>query len=292
MNRVSLGTMCKHRRAIVTVLWFLFAVLGDPIPANFLQLDDSLQELIESLWLDGEPLSFAEQCIASTQHYISGARGHLKGCWLLLSTWKRLEPPVRTPPWPRRLAVAVAGGLLELGFKSYALAILLGYDCVLRTIELTSVRTSHLLEMRGKIMIYLGVCKTGHRDNRLDAVKVEDLTLCPIVCQYLKFHGYKDFPLVSDARHFRQTIKHVLGLLGFIDAGLQLYGVRRGGATSTFIRTSSYDAVAERGRWASHKAMKTYINEAMKCMAEEKYTDDTTKKIKQFGAFKPELFYT
>ena len=38
--------------------------------------------------------------------------------------------------------------------------------------------------------------------------------------------------------------------------------------------------------------MKTYINEAMKCMAEEKYTDDTNKKIKQFGAFKPELFYT
>ncbi len=49
----------------------------------------------------------------------------------------------------------------------------------------------------------------------------------------------------------------------------------RGGATSHFQRHGSYDAVAERGRGASQKVMKSYLNSAWRQKTEQSFTAKT-----------------
>ena len=72
-------------------------------------------------------------------------------------------------------------------------------------------------------------------------------------------------------------------VLGLQEHNLQLYGVRRGAATSTFARTGSYDFVAERGRWSSHKVMKSYLNEAMRDQTETKFSATSRAAIEKYA---------
>ncbi len=41
------------------------------------------------------------------------------------------------------------------------------------------------------------------------------------------------------------------------------YSLRRGGATALFQHTGSFAKVAERGRWATERATRVYINQAL-----------------------------
>ena len=94
-----------------------------------------------------------------------------------------------------------------------------------------------------------------------------------------KSNNYANFALVPNPAHFRRVIKLVFLRLGVDALKLQLYGVRRGAATYTFARSKSYDFVCEKGRWASHKLMRTYVNEAMKALTELKFGDKTNTLI-------------
>ena len=87
-----------------------------------------LCELIETLWHDGGTLSLGEQCCAARQHFSSGAKERIKGAWPLLTVWRRLEPPQRTPPLNQQLLVAVVAGLLSQGREGYELALMLGCE--------------------------------------------------------------------------------------------------------------------------------------------------------------------
>ena len=62
-------------------------------------LDDCISELLEQLWHDGEGLHLGEQVLTGTQHFLKCAKGRLKQSWSLMTVWRRLEPPKRTPPW-------------------------------------------------------------------------------------------------------------------------------------------------------------------------------------------------
>ena len=136
------------------------------------------------------------------------------------------------------------------------LALMIGFDGVLRTGEMLHLRTGHLILMdavhalsgSAQVLIYLGVTKTGHRDNRLDAVKVECPKLCTVISRFLLKIDHADVPLIPSAKAFISTIKAAMKVLVLQEHNLQLYGVRRGVASSTFARTGSYDFVAERGR--------------------------------------------
>ena len=43
----------------------------------------------------------------------------------------------------------------------------------------------------------------------------------------------------------------------------RLYSLRRGGATDEFATNGNYDLLTERGRWASVRTAKIYVNQAM-----------------------------
>ena len=73
-----------------------------------------------------------------------------------------------------------------------SLALMIGFDAVLRTGEMLHLRSGHLFLMdaihalsgSAQVLIYLGVTKTGHRDNRLDAVKLECPKLWALISRF------------------------------------------------------------------------------------------------------------
>ena len=124
--------------------------------------------------------------------FLKCAKGRLKLSWSLMTVWRRLEPLKRTPPWCQKRLLAVVGVCLSRGWDRYGFTLMIGFDAVLRTGEMLHLRSGHLFLMdaihalsgSAQVLIYLGVTKTGHRDNRLDAVKLECPKLWALISRF------------------------------------------------------------------------------------------------------------
>ena len=116
-NLVSQETLVKYTFAMKVVLWFMCTVWETGLPRNFCELDDCISELLEQLWHDGEGLHLGEQVLAGTQHFLKCEKGRLKQSGSLMTVWRRLEPPKRTPPWSQKLLLAIVGVCLSMGWE-------------------------------------------------------------------------------------------------------------------------------------------------------------------------------
>ena len=170
--------------------------------------------------------------------------------------------------------------LWQFGCPGYALSVLVGFDNMLRTGELMSLKTDHFICTTSTVHTYLGAdTKTGWASQRHDAVEILDSNIRMLVRRFIKHFG-KNVSLVANHNHFRQLVKLCFKRLGLEPRCYALYGIRRGGATCHFQASNSYDATMERGRWTCQKSMRTYITQSMKTLAEENYSKDTLIAIK------------
>ena len=213
--------------------------------------------------MSGESMSDAEQCLASLHHYLPVVRGHLSPAWDLVRCWRRLEPPSRTPPWSRQLMRAISSLLLSYGKPTYGLAIMVGWDCALRTGEMLSIKAIDCIFLRNALHLHLGCTKTSYKDNRVDVVPVQDEKVIKLLRQW-KLTVSDDTLLVDSCDAFRKLVKRAMVDLGVDGMNLALYGIRRGAATAIFEETNSYDAVQEKGRWLCQKSATIYINTCLR----------------------------
>ena len=72
-------------------------------------IDSEMSKYIEFLWRDGEPKSYANYAVASMQHMIPKSRRQLTQSWKLVSTWNKLELPIRATPLTPEVAMAFSG---------------------------------------------------------------------------------------------------------------------------------------------------------------------------------------
>ena len=112
------------------------------------------------------------------------------------------------------------------------------------------------------IVLTLRDTKIGVRTGIHQTVDIDDpwLVACFSAMVQDKQRGQR---LVScDPATFRKRWKQALKALR-IPAVYNPYGLRRGGATSLFLHTGSFDRVMEKGRWRSLHAMRQYLNLSM-----------------------------
>ena len=69
--------------------------------------------------------------------------------------------------------------------------------------------------------------------------------------------------------------------MGFENAGYTLHGLRRSGATEFFAAGNGYDACGEQGLWASPTSMRIYLNETMKEITAQNYSEHTKNQQRQ-----------
>ena len=59
------------------------------IPSTIQELDEALCHFLETLWNEGDPQSWAGDCLSGVSSEGPSARGSLKDSWKLLSIWQR-----------------------------------------------------------------------------------------------------------------------------------------------------------------------------------------------------------
>ena len=241
-------------------------------------------------WLDVESSAadearrvqrYIQAALASLQHFFKDCKGHLKLSWELVTVWRKLEPPKRNPPWINRLAKSVAGALAKKGLVTFALAVLLFRNCFQRSLKMSSLRISDLECLKSNVFLHLGVTKSGQKTDRQDIVEVLNPSLCILVRRYVKKFGKGENLLVPNVEQYRKVVKANMAEMGLVAAGYTLHGLRRGDATQFFAAGNGYDACCGRGRWASPTSMRIYLNETMKEMAAQNYSEHTENKFEK-----------
>ena len=81
-------------------------------------LGNQLSAYIETLCEEGEPQSWASNCLSRVQFFFPSAKSHLHGSWSLVKAWQRTELPVRATPLTRDILFGTAGLAIAVGTEA------------------------------------------------------------------------------------------------------------------------------------------------------------------------------
>ncbi len=272
-DRVVKPATIKRYRIHVGAFFTWVSHSGRRIPAAVLKFDTQLCAYAECLWEEGDQKSVLANVLSGLAHFVPALRGHLPGPWRLYHAWSKSEPTDRAPPCSVRMTQAIAGVMLYLGHPQAAVMTLVAFHCLLRTGELLEVRTTDCGILPKSVQLRLRDTKIGSRLGITEDVLVDDAWLVKVLRRVLP-KLQRGATIVGESPHqFRLLWRKACKILKLPDV-IQPYGLRRGGATAFFQRTGSFSKTADRGRWASERAMKTYVTSALQEIAAQTWDDD------------------
>ena len=126
---------------------------------------------VEHAYAEGEQKSLVSYGLAGMQFFLPQTVGKLKLSWKLAKVWQKLVPPLRVLPLSPVLVRGFAGAAAYMGFVAQAL--LIGFDCMLRSGELYSLKIGDITLLRNKAVLCLGQSKSGKRSGANEMVVVE-----------------------------------------------------------------------------------------------------------------------
>ena len=181
----------------------------------------------------------------------------------MFRTWRKVEIPCRTPPLPEQFLYAIANYAISRADVIFAGLLVLGFEGLLRTGELLSLTPQDILLRNGETLIHLKHTKTSRRKAATEVVHFEH-SWAYVVLESAKelaihFQGLHTPMWGASHQLFRKRFRQYLKVFQLHRMGFRPYSLRRGGATALFLRTKSYDAALQTGRWESVKAAKVYI---------------------------------
>ena len=144
----------------------------------------------------------------------------------------------------------------------------LGYDRFLRTRELLSLTWNDLsVDSSGGGVVSLAHTKVGQRNASFEAGVILD-PLVPALFRRARSARpavtADDFYIFAGSEvRFYDLFAKALVELGLQDFGFRPYSLRRGGATAYYRATRNMAATIERGRWASIRVARIYINDGL-----------------------------
>lgn len=246
-------------------------------------IDSEMSKYIEFLWRDGEPKSYANYAVASLQHMIPKSRRQLTQSWKLVSTWNKLELPIRATPLTPEVAMAFSGTFFKWGWKRMACMIMVGFSTFLRTGEMFRLRRRHVVsnEANQSAVLFLEDTKTSQRKIvHWEKVIVEEkvaLDCLQFLCNHL---SPNDLLVDIPVHQFRKLWSYVVEELKLTTFRYQPYSIRRGGATSSYRRGVGFDELMSRGRWSHLATARLYLDEGLQELTQLQFTDQTKTAIR------------
>ena len=147
---VAKATRERYLEAVSRFLLFLKCHLYS-YPTSFSLLDSRVSEFIESLWHNGDPKSYASDCLSGLGHFVPQCKRCLVGSWRLHGSWTRAELPARAPPFVPVMVCTLAQAAFEKGWEDLAILVLLGFDRYMHdqvSFSLLEKATSHGMLLR------------------------------------------------------------------------------------------------------------------------------------------------
>ena len=165
---VQAKTLERYTRAVQGFLWFCLVFYG-ALVENLEVLDSQAAFYIEYLWECGEGRAAGSEVLAGIQHFLIRKRA-LPSAWTLLAIWNTWEMPLRTPPLPFVVLLALVSKAIEQGLHSLAAALFVSWRGFLRTGEILSMRFAHLSITSTKVVLALPLTKIGRRRGQQEVI--------------------------------------------------------------------------------------------------------------------------
>eukprot|EP00435_Cladocopium_sp_Y103_P006921 s1363_g2.t1 len=258
---VAKNTRDRYLEAVSRFLSFL-QCHGFSYPTSFSALDGRVCEFIESLWQNGDPKSYASDCLSGLGHFVPQCKRNLVGAWRLHGSWTRAELPARALPFLPVMVYALAQCAFDNRWPDLALLLLLGFDTFARSGELFSAKKGDFTwnAAKTKAIWSLPLTKSGQRVGAQESLVIDDAWLVVALSNYLASLSPGDHLRTASPGLMRSRLKSLLSQLG-LSEGYQWYSLRRGGATHAFRITNDLPRVCFIGR-SSHFSFEPMLEHA------------------------------
>ena len=233
-------------------------------PSSVEDLDECLADYFHVMYeeKEGKGKQTARDTLYGIEMYLPRVKGQLPIAGRVVNRWAKLHVGESYPPLTWDLAALVAVHIAKSGNFRRAVATVLAFDCLLRVGELTSLRREDVAFPQDRRMgseykittLSIRVAKTG-RNQSVTVASPEVVTLLRQVVDMTKPGGLL-FPGGSSG--FRTTFKSACASLG-LSARYVPHSLRHGGATRLYLQGVRLEDIMVRGRWASSKSARTYI---------------------------------
>jgi hypothetical protein len=210
--------------------------------------------------------------------------GVLDDAWGAMQGWTRLRPSKAYIPVLQHVVFGCAQELQQRGFTGAAVAILTGFDCYLRSMDMCCLQCCDVAFRGDPRLIDLNclaaVCLRYTKAQRHQWVSVR----CPLAVQGLRRltagrpGAASVFGLRSD--QLLALFKKAQCWLGFLKPPHRTHSLRGGGATHDRIhRAISFLDIQLRGRWSGNKITLHYIQESQAMLLQLDFPEAVKLKI-------------
>jgi integrase len=263
MAALAPSTQAMYRRAALAFVGWLDSV--DEDPADFDDLDVLIEEYLHLHWLGkhGHGKGFAANTVNGIIKLLPEAKGFLPRSHAALKGFEKSQPKVSYPPLSKTVAVALAVKLATDGRYRAGLATLVGFSCLLRISELVGLRREDVADHRRDprvdndtrlMTLRLRATKTGPNQR----VVVDDPVVADLLADAARRTRVGDFIFPFSAAAYRCLFKSACSAMG-LSALYVPHSLRHGGATWLVARGHPVEEVMRRGRWASTRSARIYI---------------------------------
>jgi integrase len=293
-HAVSASTMKRYGKAVDAFLLWVDDEGEDASTAE--QLDELLLEYFHLLYEDGRGKSVASATIYGILLRLPQLKWRLHSAHQCLRAWNKLVPDKSYPPLTWELAVVIAVQMTRAGYLRHGIGVLIAFDGLLRVSELCALMTTDIAddgdtrvstEHKGTL-IRIRSSKTGknqwvklvepsvigllrwllehHRANQPKVITNRSSHTTKGRTKQIHVTMKQQQAAIKDCRlfpfetyQFRRIFKATCANLGISDRYVP-HSLRHGGATRYHhVRGWSIEDVLERGRWASVKSARRYI---------------------------------
>eukprot|EP00971_Amphidinium_carterae_P027941 550326-Amphidinium_carterae.1 len=250
---------------------------------------------VQALHNSGQPVSYGTWTLAGVQYQYPALSGHIAGAWLTQRQWQRLMPSQMRPPLPTRVLLAMCVVAWCLDWRRSCLALMIGFQALLRPLELSLLRRQHIILPRDlaghdhSLVVCITQSKTMHRTARLQSVLVTDPVIVELA-DILLAHDAASAPLVRGGlKELHQKYEFIRRKLDLQGGPFTLGTLRGGGAVFHIQACQSIALLQWKGRWTTERSVQHYLQVGLAASALAAVPASTRERISALADLAPLL---
>jgi len=254
------STLRKYRDAVTSFFSWASDLSEDPTdPDDF---DDLLCDYFHYLYDSDQGKGKAHATLYGVLMLLPRLEGHLRLASRCIRGWSKLQPAKAYPPLTWELTCLIALRLVMDGSLRFAIGVLLSFDCLLRVGELVNLRREDIADAKDARIGVSAVDMTLRLRSTKTGPNQWVTVTNPIIKRLLRTilaatpaDGHL-FPFSTST--YRTRFKAACASLGLSSAYVP-HSLRHGGATRAHLLGMPLEDILIRGRWASSKSARRYI---------------------------------
>jgi integrase len=255
-------TVKRYKRAVLKFITWCATTKQDA--ENYDELDETLADYLQNMYEEneGKGKQLAKETLYGIYMYMPRASDKLFVSQRIVTRWCKGRPATSYPPLTWELAVVIAVQMVRNGYHRYGVATLLGFDCLLRVGELTAL-CARDISVPGDARMGVEYHQTAvaiwnAKTGKNQSVEIQNRAVKKLVLALVSRTkpNTKLFP--GGPAAYRKVFKAVCAELGLSPKYVP-HSLRHGGATRLHLLKVPLEDIMMRGRWASAKSARTYI---------------------------------